>query len=342
MSPTNATKNSCNYKALLFLVTYSTATALLVLSPKSDAGEWVFIPRMVTSLIFTDNVALAPKGAPDKESDVIIRLTPGFYSKISSRRFNSEIDYQLNNIIYVKNSERNRSLHNLDARNTLELYENHFFVDGNVRMQQQNENILGRQGDDINITGNLRNIRLYSVSPYLRERFGNFATTELRFARVLTDSDASRTFFNSQASTYNASLISGPDFRTLEWGLNYSKQVIDFDLRTDTVRLETEIANVKYNFTRRFALTGTGGYENNTFGVAGSGIANTFSAAGSRPKGIRWSAGFVWLPTPRTSLEGSVGQRFFGDTYAFDLNHRCAYWQCTPLTKRISQASGGY
>ena len=111
MSPTNATKNSCNYKALLFLVTYSTATALLVFSPKSDAGEWVFVPRIVTSVIFTDNVSLAPKGDPNKESDVIFRLTPGFYSKISSRRFNSEIDYQLNNIIYVKNSERNRSLH---------------------------------------------------------------------------------------------------------------------------------------------------------------------------------------------------------------------------------------
>jgi uncharacterized protein (PEP-CTERM system associated) len=107
-------------------------------------------------------------------------------------------------------------------------------------------------------------------------------------------------------------LISGTDFRTLEWGLNYSRQDIDFDLRPDTVRIETEIANIQYNLTRRFGLTGTGGYENNEFGGVGQ----------DKPKGVRWSAGFVWLPNRRTSLEASVGQRFFGDTYYFDFTHQ--------------------
>ncbi len=150
-------------------------------------------------------------------------------------------------------------------------------------MTQQNESLLGREGDDANVTGNLANIRIYSVSPYVRQRFGNLASTELRYSRILTDSDASSSFFNSQANTYHASLISGTDFRTLEWGLNYSRQDIYFDLRPDTVKIETEIANIQYNLTRRFGLTGTGGYEDNEFGGAGQ----------DKPKGVRWSAGFV-------------------------------------------------
>jgi len=312
MSPTITTKKSCNYRALLFLATYSTATALLLLSPKSDAYEWIFTPKIRIDLIFSDNINLASdNGLEKRESDFITRLTPGFYSKFTSRRFDSEVDFRLVNVIYANNSQRNKTLINLRTRNTGTIIEDLFYVDGNIRVRQQNQSILGKQGDNVNTTGNLRDVYMYSVSPYMLKRFGNFATSEIRYARILTNSDASNAFFNSQANVYQASLVSGSEFRTLEWGLNYSREDIDFDRRPKTVKLETEIANIQYNFTRRFGLTGTGGYEENTFG-----------GGFDKPKGIRWSAGFIWLPTPRTSIEASVGQRFFGDTYYYDVTHR--------------------
>ncbi len=321
MLPTNPTKKSRNYKALSFLAAYSTVAAfLLFISTKSNADDWVLTPSMQVDLIYSDNIRLTPKNDPAKISDFVTRLVPGIYSKYTSRRFDSEIDYRLSNIIFTKDTVQNRSLHNLNARNTAEIVEDLFYFDGNVRMQQQNQSILQPQGDNINRTGNLRNIRQYSVSPYIRKRLGNQATTELRYARIMSDSDASSTFFNSQANSYTGSLISGPDYRVLQWGLNYSRQDIDFDLRPDSVRIETGIANVRYNFTRRFAITGTGGYENNTFG---GGLGSLFGV--NRPKGARWSAGFVWMPTNRTNIEASVGQRFFGDTYAFNLSHRMRF-----------------
>jgi uncharacterized protein (PEP-CTERM system associated) len=312
MSPTNNTKNSSNYRALLFLAIYSTATAILSLPSDSDAGEFVFTPHMRTDLIFTDNVGLRPKGSPDKEADFVSRLVPGVYAKYTSRRFDSETDYRLINTIYQNRSDRNRSMHNLTSINTAEIVKDFFFFDGNVRMRQQNANLAGRQGDDVNLTGNLRNIRQYSASPYIRRRFGDVASTELRYARIMTDSDSSRTFFNSQANSYTGSILSGPSFQALQWGLNYTRQDIDFDLRPDSVRLESGLANVRYNINRVFGITGTGGYENNTFG----------GGARDKPKGARWSAGFIWTPTPRTSIEGSAGQRFFGDTYFGNASHR--------------------
>jgi uncharacterized protein (PEP-CTERM system associated) len=313
MLPTNTAKDSPNHGALLFLVTYSAAAALLLFSPKSDAYEWLFTPSMRTDLIYTDNITLASgKGLDKKKGSGVIRLIPGLYSKFTSRRFDSEIDFRMRNIIYTAVPDRNRSLINLRTRNTGEIVKNFLFVDGNVFMTQQNQSLLRPGGDDANLTGNLANIRMYSVSPYVRQRFGDLASTEIRYSRILTDSDATTSFFNSQANTYHASLISGTDFRTLEWGLNYSRQDIDFDLRPDTVRIETGIGNIQYNITRRFGLTGTGGYENNEFGGVGQ----------EKPKGVRWSAGFVWLPNKRTSLEASVGQRFFGDTYYFNFTHR--------------------
>jgi len=314
MLPTNTAMDSQNHRALLFLVTYATAVALLLFSPKSDAYEWLLTPNNIqTDLIYTDNVLLASgRGADKKEGSVVIRLIPGFFSRFTSRRFDSEIDFRLRNIIYSYDTDQNRTLIYLKAKNTGEIVKNFLFVDGNVYMRQQNTSVLAPQGDDANVTDNLASIRMYSVSPYVRQRFGNFASTELRYARILSDSDASTTFFNSQVNAYHASLISGTDFRTLEWGLNYARQDIDFDLRPDTVKIETAIGNIQYNLTRRFGLTGTGGYESNEFGGVGQ----------DEPKGVRWSAGFAWLPNRRTSLEASVGQRFFGDTYYFDFTHR--------------------
>jgi uncharacterized protein (PEP-CTERM system associated) len=312
MSPTNQTKNSCDYRALLLLATYSATALLLSLPSVSDAGDLVISPNMRTDLIFTDNVRLAPDGSPGKEADFVTRLIPGVFAKYTSRRFSGVVDYRLINIIYQNFTERNRTLHNLNAKTTGELLEDFFYVDGAVRMRQINRSLLGRQGDDVNLTGNLANIRQYSVSPYVRKRFGNTATTELRYARILSESDQSSSFFNSNANSYLGSLLSGPNFQVFQWGLNYARQDIDFDLRPDTVRIESGVANVRYNINRRFGITGTGGYENNTFG----------GAVQNKPKGVRWSAGFIWLPTPRTSIEASAGKRFFGDNYFLNASHR--------------------
>lgn len=316
MLPTNRTKKSCKYKALFFLAANSTLTTILLLSSSTAvAYEWILSPSMTTQLIYTDNITLAPKGDPGRRDDFVTRLAPGIYSKFTSRRFDSEINYVLNNQIYARESERNRSLHNLDARNTLEAIEDFFFIDGNARIQQQNQSILEPQGDDISLTGNLRNVRQFTVSPYIQNRFGNFANSELRYAWIHSESDATSTFLNSQANQYTGSIISGSDFRTLQWGLNYTRQDVDYDLRPDTVRIESSIANIRYNLTRQFAITGTGGYENNNFG-SGLGVIQT------KAKGARWSAGFIWIPNERTNIEASFGQRFFGDTYRGIFNHR--------------------
>jgi len=311
MSPTNLTRKNCNYKALLLLVAVSVISSFLLISTESDASEWVFTPTLTTDLIFSDNVRLQPNNE-NKSPDFITRLAPGVESKFTSRRFESDVTYRFINIINAVNADRNRSLHNLRARNTVEVVKDLFFFDGNVTMQQQNQSILGPQGDNVNSTGNLQSIRQYKTSPYIRKRFGNFATTEIRYARIWNESDASDTFFNSQTNAYNASLISGPSVQKLQWGLNYVRQDIEFDIRPDPVRIETGIANARYNLTRTFALTGNGGYENNNFG----------SGLGSQtPKGERWMAGFIWVPSARTSIEASAGKRFFGDTYAFDVSY---------------------
>ena len=103
----SANKNSYHHGALLSLVIYSTAAALLLFSPKSVAYEWLFTPNGRVDLIFTDNVTLVSgKGLTEKESDFVTRLIPGVYSKFTSRRFDSETDFRLRNVIFANQSAR--------------------------------------------------------------------------------------------------------------------------------------------------------------------------------------------------------------------------------------------
>ncbi len=294
MSPTHNTESSCNYRTLLFLAIYSATTAILLSLPSdSDAGELLIVPSMHTELIFTDNVSLVPKG-PNKKADFVTRLVPWIHTKYNSRRIQSDINYRLINVIYRNTPDRNRSLHNLNAKNTFEVLDNFLFFDGNARIQQINRSLLRPQGDDANFTGNLQSIRQYSAGPYIRRRFGDVATSEIRYARIMTDSDISTSFFNSQANSYTGSILSGPAFQILQWGLNYTRQDIAFDLRNDDVRIETGIASARYNINRRFGITGTGGYENNTFG---GGSVN-------KPKGVQMVSRFYLDSNTKNKYRG--------------------------------------
>ena len=62
------------------------------------------------------------------------------------------------------------------------LVDNLFFLDGRAAISQQNISLSGPQAaDNVNVTGNRTEVKTYSVSPYLRHSFGNFASSELRY-----------------------------------------------------------------------------------------------------------------------------------------------------------------
>jgi uncharacterized protein (PEP-CTERM system associated) len=215
-----------------------------------------------------------------------------------------------NSLIYAQNSNFTRVRHQLNAVGTAELAKDLFFVDGTALISQQNVSLLGPQAiDNVNVTGNRANVSAYSISPYLRHRFQDFATTEVRYTRNWVNSSAN-TLFNSNGDSILASLNSGSAFSTLGWGVNYSNQMIHFS-NGRNIELERSTGNLRYKVTRQFALTATGGYERNSF----------ISIRGS-PSAPLWTVGFIWQPTERTNITASGGRRFFGNTYSALASHR--------------------
>ncbi len=296
------------YQRALFLAAYSAAATTLLSSSYLEAAEWRVVRQMNLVETYSDNVRLGQGGSGT--GDFITQINPGITVNGVGNRFNANVNYMTNSLIYAQNSNFTRIRHQLNAMGTAELYKDLFFVDGRASISQQNVSLLGPQAiDNVNITGNRANVSVYSISPYLRHRFQDFATAEARYARNWVNSSAN-SLFSSQADSYLLNLNSGSAFNTLGWGVNYSNQTVHFATGR-SIELERTTGSLRYRITPQFGLTATGGYERNSF----------ISIRGS-PSAPLWTVGFVWEPTERTNIAVSGGQRFFGNTYSALASHR--------------------
>ena len=320
---------NARYTGPLFTAAFG-ALGMLLLSPCSNAGDWRVLPRLSLSETYTDNVRLGGGG----RGDFVTQINPGIVIRGQARRYNVSVDYTMNNLIYAENSNFNRIRNQLNAIATGELIEDLFFIDGRASIMQQNLTLFGPQAvNNVNATGNRTDVRTMSISPYLRHRFGSVATGEVRYLH--NELSSSNSIANSSADAYSANINSGEAFRILNWGLNYSNQMIHFDQTNRTAELERASANLRYTVTPQFALTGLGGYER-----------NSFVSIRGHPSSPVWTIGFLWQPTERTNIAFSGGQRFFGDTYNALASHRTrlTVWDASydEAVTTFNQQAGGF
>lgn len=298
---------------LSFPATCSIATAMLLVYSHAGAAEWKITPSLDLKETYTDNVKLAAPGL--EKSEFITQINPGISLTGTSSHLKLNANYVMQNLVYAEESSQNTMNHMLNANANAELIDNLLFLDGRAAISQQNISLLGPQAaDNVNITGNRTEVQTYSVSPYLRHSFNNFASTEIRYIHNEVSTGGSG-LLNSQADRIQLGLSSGSAFKTLGWGLNYSNGKTHYGntANTNTPALETEAVsgNLSYSITPKFRLTATGGYEK-----------NNYMSIGPKPDGSFWSAGFSWAPSAMTSIDASAGRRFFGDTYSLAASHR--------------------
>lgn len=283
----------------------------------AQAAEWDIQPRLSISETYTDNVRLGGVGGfgggGAGGSEFITQINPGVSLTGNGRRFNANANYTLNSLFFA-NSGRTLIRQQLNSNGTAEILRDLFFVDGRAAIFQQNAFLFGSQAaDNANLSGNLRDIRTWSISPYARHRFKNLASGEARYARSGVSSNG-RNFFNTSSDAFIASLNSGSAFRTLGWGINYTHTEINREragVNLGKIELERTTGTLRYIVTSQFSLIGTGGYERNSF----------ISIRG-KPTSHFWTAGFSWAPTRRTNLSASGGERFFGKTFSGSFDHR--------------------
>jgi len=283
--------------------------ALLFAAPQAQA-QWRFTPEISVSETFSDNPGLQRRA--DAHGQWITAFTPGLGVSYAGPRLQLNGSSQWSYYHYSRDDAGTRS-NMLQYQGTAKaiVIDELLFVDASAGRSPRSLSAFGPQvNDNPYATANSNEVNTWSVSPYLRRRFGPTADLTARY--TIDEVDAGENAFgSSQSNSIDLRLASGSIFRTLGWGLSYRRQEIDAE-GSGSTSSQNALANLSLRVSRTLSLTATGGYDNYEYDEIG----------GGQTKGSNWSAGFDWTPSPRTRLQLAGGRHFFGNTWDLSAIHR--------------------
>lgn len=270
--------------------------------PGSKGAEWTFTPRGSVATIYTDNITLAPSG--EEESEFVIQITPGFSLQGAGRRLNLNLNYQAQNLLFVRESGRSTTFNQLQGQATAELYEDLFFLDARSTISQQIISARDRiTTGNLPVTGNRSDVITFGVSPYLRNDFAGYAETELRYSFDAVRVERGTSDSISQGIDFN--INSGERFTRLRWNGQYRRQQINRSNGDEAqlgsgsdVRFEDAFGLVSYQLTEEYSLLAEAGYAN-----------NDFRSTRNIRNGFFWAAGLGWQPSRYFYAEALYGPR---------------------------------
>jgi uncharacterized protein (PEP-CTERM system associated) len=295
-----------------FLAGAFSVFALALLANPVNAEDWKFTPSVGAFATYTDN---ANQSATNPQDALILGVTPSFTLRSAgSRRIQATLTYGLSEVARFSNDNSSNAYHHLSAVGKAELIDDFLFIDGSANISQQLISLLGSPADASINNSNQTTVGTYSISPYIKKRLGTFANLQARYSTsgaIFQKNVAA----SSASNAFTTSLTSGTQFNDLSWGLNYAIRKVDnynAALSTNNANntFESASAQLGYALTRKFRVFGTVGQEWNEY----------LSSTGT--SGSSYSVGFGWAPSRLTSVEASVGHRFFGRTFSFSGSHR--------------------
>lgn len=280
--------------------------------PGARAADWTVTPSLQLRAAYTDNARLLPSARARDEYSA--GVTPAIAVRGDSARLKLSLDYALSRQIYTASADRLD--HQLAANASGELVEDWLFMDARASISRQNISAFGPQlGDPLQSGGNTTTVRAARFSPYLRRHVRGIATAELRYARETVDSGGGLLGIDTDQLLLR--LVGDNGGRGWNWDASADRRHID-DRAAPPVTRSNAALGLRFPLWERLSLFGSGGYEK-----------FDYDSLTSQPAGRFWNAGLNWTPSPRTSVSASVGQRYFGDTYALNARYRMrsTYWQ---------------
>ncbi len=283
--------------------------SLNLLSPYTVfAGEVRFTPSVMLKESYSDNILLAPKG--QEQGDFVSEISPAFNLQMNGSSFTANVDYTLQNLLYLKDSNRNQVFNQLSANSNAELVDDYLFFDINANHMQRIVNAdQPIANNNIAITANRTNVSSYNFSPYFRHSFQGVMDATLRYS--YSNVDYRRDELVDSKQTGISLQLNSPARETgFNWGVNYSKRNNDFETGSDSTFSRGSL-QLGYRPTTRTNVYATGGNENNSFIVNNNqNIDKTF-----------WNVGADWQPGAQDSITLEFGERFFGKTGRFGWRH---------------------
>lgn len=282
----------------------------VVASSPTWAATWEIVPSVTAQERYSDNIALVPDA--NRQTDWVTEVTPGLTFSATGAQLRLSGYYAPQAVYYARGMGENDIFQRGGALGAVDFGEKLLSVDFGGKIDQYNTSLLGPQStDNLNDTGNRATVASYFASPYLRKEIGAEAVAEARYTGSVVKSDDQESLADSIAQRVDLRLNSGRAFKLFTWNLDYFREDIGYEDEQNDILSEVFAANAKRLLTPAIGLLARVGYDRYEF---------------DRPlqtlDGTAWSAGFDWIPSPRTRFAVMAGRRFYGDDYLLDLSHR--------------------
>lgn len=259
----------------------------------------VLFPGVRASATYSDNVLHTRTG---KTGDVILEVSPYIRAQSSAPRASYDVLYQIRNFVRVNEGETNFFRHALNGNGSFALYEDKFWVDLFGYAGTINASANGPIAFDPGASFvNTANIRIFSVSPWYRDRLGNFATYQLRYTATNTSGNTGLTVARLNQS--GSAIVDGIDDGSSPWNWRWHGEFQQTQFANDFTRNRRGSGiTVYYRLNPELRVFGTYDYDQI------DGLRNR----DGDDFGYGPGAGFDWRPNSRTTLSASASHRYYG------------------------------
>lgn len=264
----------------------------------------------------TSNGALSPSG--QERADVIASVRPRFAWVRRGPRLHVDVAAALGYTASAEGTQSDSVRPELRAFVRSELVERLFYVDGGIQVGQAEVTPYGTRVDDLS-SANRRTATSFRVSPYLWRDL-----SEDSFVLARQDVASSNNGSGTAGRLLSTRSLLRYERRPAPWGVGAEISRLDNEfhgsggsrLSVDTLRATGSLA-----LRSRMVVTGVAGLDRSDF----AGRSHTDPLYGVRLR---------WLPGPRTLLDASVEQRFFGTGGSLMVRHRTPFMSFSVSLRR--------
>ena len=278
-------------------------TALVVPAAQAQTN---FVPRVSASVVYTDNIDLAPDAA--KQEDYIGVLTPGLHFDHTSLRLHTGLDYDLQALRFAHSQTGTSLFHHGAFDSELTMLPDWLTLGLNLTREQTSSNPnTPTNTNSLFPTGNVANRTFGGATLELTHKFRLFKF-DVRYTQAFvknqeTELDAPN-LQNSRDRDYLASIGSVDRNAKVSWDAEYTRTQTSYQLAQRYLN-ESATLNLGYRVVPDLRLIARGGAESNPNTGVGNGGLGSSSYAG----------GIDWVPTLRDEVRALIGKRFYGTSY---------------------------
>lgn len=266
------------------------------------------LPGVRASATYSDNVGHEPDGRED--SDLILEVSPYISATSNNPRASYNVFYQMRNFLRVGESDLTLFRHALNGNGSFALVDDRLWIDASAFMGTINASPTGALSTDPGSAfSNTANVRHFSVSPWYQDAFGRIATYQLRYTLAHTGGNSD--FATARVSHTASAEVNGiPTGSPWNWRWYGNMQRREFDNNLDRDRRASGAA-LYYTVNPELRVYGAIDYEQI------DGLVNE----NGDDFGYGPGAGFDWTPSQRTTVSGSISDRYYGTVGNLNASH---------------------